>query len=730
MRDLYADKPIIDASEDVLGRKDFSEKIAHYLLSPSSNDGLVVAINGKWGSGKTSIANLIKKGIKEEVENRKKKNKGARRIFDTFQKTDAIFPIIVDYSPWNVTEQDGIINQFLKTLDQGFAYKKVLETAKNVFGLFSKILFFTPVPSPLKKMVRDVDDAFSNYIKALNEHDGDLEDFKKKVEGSLKKSRFRYLVFIDDLDRLNKSEIKLLIQLIKSICNFPNITYILMFDKSIICDALSDQQSVSGAEYLEKIVQLEFNVPFIEKNKMIDILSDDLDDLLNDKIDDSDRKAITKYLSFGMYNGISTIRAEKRYLNNLRFAIDIFGRQLYIPDLLAITYLRLVDEKAYELFVKNQDSLLGIKQYTVEDKAKAKNEFIRELKEKTKLDYKTHKYLIDELFPHMFSDAPDNNGEDYRKGRLFIPNHFHKYMNMDYDPEDFSLERINNLLKFDNSSDNLSDFSKTLKPEQERKLLNVLVEYCSNLKNPKVFSIVLDYLFKRLSVFERPTGLFVRDKRYYVMNVCSSLINNLKPDEIDKVLVDSVKNGSDVGALVELANYCTGVYESRAFDASKISKKAKQQIIEAILDKTLDYLDKNIDDNSYDLHTAIRFAIDRSGERMHNIAEKKDNRWLIAFITKAAYVSTSYSTSEGKRYYPCYQIDGMKRVLSIDGVRIDSLIAECTSNKGKQRLIVFKMQMEGKKPKYKDNFGFSMQEIQDYCDDNNIDFIASDDYEG
>lgn len=67
--------------------------------------------------------------------------------------------------------------------------------------------------------------------------------------------------------------------------------------------------------------------------------------------------------------------------------------------------------------------------------------------------------------------------------------------------------------------------------------------------------------------------------------------------------------------------------------------------------------------------------------------------------------------------------------MDIDDKRIDKLITNCGDSRNKQRLITFKMQLDGEVPEDKHIYGFSMKEIQDFCNKNNIVFIASDDYE-
>lgn len=109
-------------------------------------------------------------------------------------------------------------------------------------------------------------------FKSFLNGDENLLEIKNKISNKLLGLPGKFIVFIDDIDRLNKKEIKLLIQLIKAVFDFPNVIYILSFDKEIVADALSNEQSINGSQYLEKIIQLSLDIPEIEKENLYNYL--------------------------------------------------------------------------------------------------------------------------------------------------------------------------------------------------------------------------------------------------------------------------------------------------------------------------------------------------------------------------------------------------------------------------------------------------------------------------
>ena len=54
-----ADKPIRHVENDEYGRKKYVDNLAYAILTDDDSDGLIVGVEGEWGSGKTSIKNML-----------------------------------------------------------------------------------------------------------------------------------------------------------------------------------------------------------------------------------------------------------------------------------------------------------------------------------------------------------------------------------------------------------------------------------------------------------------------------------------------------------------------------------------------------------------------------------------------------------------------------------------------------------------------------------------------
>jgi predicted KAP-like P-loop ATPase len=80
-----ADRPIISHKEDLLGRAGFAESLASAIKSWTGHDSLVIALYGPWGSGKSSIKNIIIESLR-------------------ISKEDC--PYIVEFNPWQWAGQE------------------------------------------------------------------------------------------------------------------------------------------------------------------------------------------------------------------------------------------------------------------------------------------------------------------------------------------------------------------------------------------------------------------------------------------------------------------------------------------------------------------------------------------------------------------------------------------------------------------------------------------------
>lgn len=257
---MNKDSPAI---QDEFGRRPFAAQLARAISAPRhGSGGFVVALGGEWGSGKTTLLHWVK----EELG-----------------KLDHA-PVVLDFNPWRISGLDALIEAFLIELAAklgaplpGEDVAKGIDAGQRIvtyLGLLRHLRYLKYVPTlgfmgnaaeDVANYVDKATEAGNAFIKETQEAFGKsqgVEGAKSAVETALDEYGHSVVVILDDLDRLNREEIRTVFQLIKSIADFRHVTYLLAFDADQVARALDEGgDEAAGRRYLEKIVQAAFRIP-------------------------------------------------------------------------------------------------------------------------------------------------------------------------------------------------------------------------------------------------------------------------------------------------------------------------------------------------------------------------------------------------------------------------------------------------------------------------------------
>lgn len=352
------DLPIKLQKEDKLDRYQFSEYLGNIIfnyLNNVSEENLVMGICGEWGSGKTSVINMALKQTELRF---------AKKI------TNENDPIIIFFNPWNFSNQTNLIYQFFTELSINLEknkLKSIQEIGKKLKVYADKVVppiaiiggLVNPAAVPLLGLFVN---SF-NFIKT-NNAEMDLYSIKKDLDNALLKQNHKLIIVIDDIDRLTKSEIQQIFQLVKSLGDFPNTLYILSFDKNIVIKSLEDLNKFSGgnhpknigSEYLKKIVPLLIDIPVISSKELRELYMQYVGNFFKQLPDQkmSSRKLIQIYDDFlNLY--IRNIRDLKRYMNHISFSFDLFKDDINISDFFVITAIQVFAPEIYNDIWENPD---------------------------------------------------------------------------------------------------------------------------------------------------------------------------------------------------------------------------------------------------------------------------------------------------------------------------------------------------------------------------------------
>lgn len=239
--------PIVNAENDRLNRSEVVKPIAAFLRDPSKL-GYVVSIEGAWGSGKTSILNLLKELLKANGL------EGSN---------------IVHFSPWLVTDAGTMAGEFLKQLISTLALSepsKILGAAEKKIEIVRKLLKYArylPIGG-VREDLSNLDEALGaagEAIGATKQEMPDLSGKRAAVIDALKELDAPIIVIIDDVDRLAPKDVYEVIRLVRSIGDFPNVRYVLAMDAGYVEKALEKSQIPEHVSYLDKIFHHRFVIP-------------------------------------------------------------------------------------------------------------------------------------------------------------------------------------------------------------------------------------------------------------------------------------------------------------------------------------------------------------------------------------------------------------------------------------------------------------------------------------
>lgn len=60
---LDPDRPILANEQDLLGRRPLVARLADWVRDAPLDEGFVIGLTGPWGSGKTSVLNLLEESL-------------------------------------------------------------------------------------------------------------------------------------------------------------------------------------------------------------------------------------------------------------------------------------------------------------------------------------------------------------------------------------------------------------------------------------------------------------------------------------------------------------------------------------------------------------------------------------------------------------------------------------------------------------------------------------------
>ncbi len=281
------DRPCEDSPQDQLNRSGLVENIAELLLLNPTRDSLVVAIQGPWGTGKSSFLNFLAKRLARDQV------------------------VILRFDPWWFSSADDLIVRFFHQL-QGALGRVQDDKVKRIASAVSTVAkFVKPLASLVpagSEVVQAIAGTADDFVGAADAAAADIFAIRLTIEEMLKEAGTTVIVLVDDIDRLYPQEIRDIFRLVKGISAIRGISYVLAFDRQIVGAALQDH---GGEQYIDKIVQASVDLYPPSKAQLERMLVSELAPYL-DEIDEGDWANFCSHVLAGQ---LTTFRHVKRLVN-------------------------------------------------------------------------------------------------------------------------------------------------------------------------------------------------------------------------------------------------------------------------------------------------------------------------------------------------------------------------------------------------------------------------------
>ena len=421
---------------------------------------MTISIQGDWGSGKTSMMNMIKEKI-----------------------SDTVYPIW--FNTWQFSQFDMgnslVFSMMEVMLDKlGCEPKMITKVMSGLAGFARKAAKVATDAAICGAAADAVEELIApeksvNYAREILE----LKDkFQKAVDEKIKKeNKNRVVVFVDDLDRLQPEKAVELLEVLKLFLECRDCVFVIAVDYDVVTRGIRqkyglDVSEEKGKSFFDKIIQLPFKVPVAQydiKNYVSNSLLN-----MNIAVSDEDIELFVHLIQTSI--GLNP-RSMKRLFNTYQL-LDIITKSsvkgLEETDrhkiLFSIICMQMGHEKLYQYFVSTPVDIALLEPLNSEEGVK---EWINEV-------------FVDE-------NAAENDSKYLNKLNRFV-SYFYKSIQNDDDDKisESELANLQSVLKCSSvvtvgeneSEDNTSDWDYRYK---NKKLAECINEKLSDLGKLKMW---------------------------------------------------------------------------------------------------------------------------------------------------------------------------------------------------------------------------------------------------
>ena len=298
--------------EDLFGIDKYKTALVKFIETTSTP--ITVAIQGEWGSGKTSLMNTLKDELCDQV---------GKKFYPIWLNTWQ-FSLMKSEEETLIAIINGLTNELAdvageKDTSLGKLAKKSLGILGKIAGASAKVA----VKATTGQDVGEVVDALGGDAREttiLKLRDSLNELIKNIIEQSDKDG---FIFFIDDLDRIDPPVAVNILELLKNIFDLDKCVFVLAIDYDVVVKGLepkfgklTDKNEREFRSFFDKIIQLPFSMPVSSYN--IDVFLKSTLEGINYMPKGLDSNFFYENITEIAYNSVgSNPRSLKRLVNTL-----------------------------------------------------------------------------------------------------------------------------------------------------------------------------------------------------------------------------------------------------------------------------------------------------------------------------------------------------------------------------------------------------------------------------
>lgn len=426
----WNDEPISGSAEDAFDRSGHADMIANLIdQSHTWESSLVFGLTGPWGSGKSSLIEMITESLDANPH--------------TWH--------IARFTPWAANDITGLISEF---------YACIGETLPTSTGntVRSSLATLAKLSSPALALIPFIGGSASKVADIAQDRLSEQKPWRKAFDeavAALKAQQTRVLVIADDIDRLQPDELMAVLKVVRLLGRFPGVQYLLAYDertlfRTLEASGVAGKQNGSAERFIEKIVQYPVTVPPLLEFQLTERLNAGIDSALTGA-----GRSVTQLRRLSQSVDIfrrrlATPRAIDRFVAQLQYQLPMLPHdEINDTDVILLTLLRVAFPSIYHELPAWRTILLTGKTNEIEVtgqkigfKAGKWSDLLSDVPENSRSDAEL---LLVALFPKL-SDADWGQAGGGERQRICDEKYFDRYFTMGVPRHDISDSEVSRIV--------------------------------------------------------------------------------------------------------------------------------------------------------------------------------------------------------------------------------------------------------------------------------------------